>query len=390
MINTQSSIAEIKEREVSSRLNPLYSMGNHLVLDFYNVTAIDLNSYDEIDKTIREILSHTHVSILSNTFKKFDPQGVTVLYLLAESHFSIHTWPEHKCCAIDFYHCGDRSKRNLQIAEEKLCDLLGWENAKSALLLKRGQVSSYLTNDFLDRTDILRNVTFLHREKTPFQELRVYDSISMGRILVIDGLVQISSLSLGENDQYTINMAGLVINKTKIYDHVIIIGGGDLMIAAYILEKFPNVKKLTLCDIDERVIEVTKKFFRMGETCNKELESGRFEVVIGGGAGYLEKLLQEGKESTVSAIVVDCTDWVLDEDSVAAELYTPKFYETIYKMLVPGGGLCQQITRPFYIQSFSERAKKGGFESVDVSLVMVPEYGGEYPLAYCFKEEECG
>jgi len=151
MINT--NISDIKEQEVSQMLTPYPSMGNHLVLDFNNVTAIDLDDYENLDRQIRDILAFTHVAILESTHKKFQPQGVTILFLLAESHFSIHTWPEHRCCAIDFYHCGNRSKLNLQIAEERLCDLLGWENCTSTLLLKRGQVASYLTNDLLDKTE---------------------------------------------------------------------------------------------------------------------------------------------------------------------------------------------------------------------------------------------
>ena len=64
----------------------------------------------------------------------------------------------------------------------------------------------------------------------------------MGRILVFDGAVQISTLSLGENDHYTIDMTRLVIDANKDYETVIIIGGGDLPIAAHILEKYPRVK----------------------------------------------------------------------------------------------------------------------------------------------------
>lgn len=87
----------------------------------------------------------------------------------------------------------------------------------------------------------------------------------MGRILVLDGAVQISSKRF-ENDNYTKEMTENVVSKNKDYDHVMIIGGGDLIIAAYILKNFPKVKKVTVCDIDERVIEVTKHFFSIGKT----------------------------------------------------------------------------------------------------------------------------
>jgi len=360
-------------------------MGNHLILDFNNVTSVDLNDYEELDRKLREVLSHTHVCIEASTHKKFVPQGVTILYLLSESHFSIHPWPELKCCAIDFYHCGDRSLTNLRIAEEKLCDLLGWFNCTSTALVKRGCFTSYLTNDFLDKTEILRNVKLLHRERSKFQEIRVYDTLAIGRILVLDGAVQISSDCIGENDHYTIDMSRLVLEKDKEYEHVIIIGGGDLPIAAHVLEKYPGVKKLTVCEIDERVVELTKKFFQIGEICSREIEKGRLEVVIEGGATYMERLLSEGKQNSIGAVIIDCTDFALDENSIAAELFTPKFYNTIYQLLLPGSGFSQQITKPYYREAFSERANKGGFEKIDVYMSITPEYGGELPIAYVFK-----
>jgi len=360
-------------------------MGNHLVLDFNNVTSVDLDNYQELDSKLREVLSHTSVSIEAHSYKKFEPQGVTILYLLSESHFSIHTWPELQCCAIDFYHCGPRSNKNLAIAEEKLCDLFGWFNCTSTHLFKRGSVSSYLTNDFLDKTEILRNVKMLHREKSDFQELRVYDTLAMGRILVLDGAVQIATNSLGEHDNYTIDMTRLVLEKEKNYDHVVIIGGGDLPIAAHILQHYPNVKKLTVCEIDERVVEVTKRFFSIGEICSKEIESGRLEVVIEGGATYMERLLNDGHESTIGGVIIDCTDFALDESSIAAELFTPRFYENIHRLLLPGAKFSQQITKIFYRDAFEERATQGGFEKVDIWMCNTPEYGGELPLAHAGK-----
>jgi spermidine synthase len=385
METEKTTSASLQNENIHSTLMPYPSMGNHLVMDFNNVSTVDLNDFELLNEKLREVLSYTHVRIENHCYKKFEPQGVTILYLLSESHFSIHTWPELNCCAIDFYHCGDRSLTNLRIAEEKLCDLLGWENCSSACLFKRGSVSSYLTNDFLDKTEILRNVKFLHREKSEFQEIRVYDTLGMGRIMVLDGAVQISTNSLGENDNYTIDMARLALNKENTYDHVIIIGGGDLTIAAHVLKNYPNVKKLTVCEIDGRVVEVMKKFFDIGEICQKEIENGRLEVVIEGGASYMERLRKEGKESTVGGIIIDCTDFALDENSIAAELFTPAFYNNIYKLLKPGAGFSQQITKPYYRDAFTQRAQQGGFNSIDVFISLVREYGGELPIAVSIK-----
>jgi len=357
-------------------------MGTHLVLDFNNVESIDLNNYELLDTQLREILSHTHVAILNSCHKKFDPQGVTILYLLAESHFSIHTWPESKCCAIDFYHCGPFSHKNLKIAEEKLCDLFGWKNCTANLFLKRGNVSSYLCNDFYDRTDILKNVKLLHREVTPFQEMRVYDTIGLGRVLVLDNAVQVST----ECINYTKDNCFAVVKPDTPVDHVIIIGGGDLIIGAYLLKHFPLVKKVTICEIDGRVVDCVREYFADYFSIRDTIGNERLEVVIENGASYMKRLLEQGKNGSVGAIIIDCTDFCLDENSISAELFTPEFYNIIYNLLGDGCGFVQQITKPYYEEAWSDRVKKGGFALTKVIISETPEYGGELPLGTAFKK----
>jgi len=375
-----STLAETTMNLQDIQRKSVFDMGNHLILDFVN-TSVDLNNFEFLDGKLREILGKTTVTIESAVHKIFQPQGLTILYLLSESHFSIHTWPEVGSCAIDFYHCGNRSIANLKIAEVELCNLFGWENCSSFLLIKRGSSTCYLTNDFIDKTEILKNVKFLHREMTPFQEIRVYDTLAMGRILVLDGAVQISSKSL-DNDNYTKDITRFNLQKDRNYDHIIIIGGGDLVIAAHLLEQYPLIKKLTVCEIDNRVIEVTKKYFSFADIIHKELRTGRLEVIVKGGAEYMEELLASGEhQGKVGSIIIDCTDFALDENSIAAELFTPRFYKNIYDLLEDGGSFSQQITKIFYKDAFTDRVRSGGFDYVDFIMSSTPEYGGELPIA---------
>ncbi len=63
------------------------------------------------------------------------------------------------------------------------------------------------------------------------------------------------------------------------------------MIATEILRHYPKVKKVTVCEIDGRVVEVTKKYFSFADIVEEELASGRLEVVIESGATYLDRLV---------------------------------------------------------------------------------------------------
>lgn len=94
------------------------SKGRHLILDLYDCDAQLLDDYTGLQQLMETALQMSNATILRIIGEKFKPQGVTLLALLAESHASIHTWPELKYAAIDLYTCGD--KTNTQKAAEFL------------------------------------------------------------------------------------------------------------------------------------------------------------------------------------------------------------------------------------------------------------------------------
>jgi len=81
-----------------------------------------------------------------------------------------------------------------------------------------------------------------------------------------------------------------VIKKDTEYNHVLIIGGGDILIANYLLDNFPKIKKITVCDIDERVTVNVLKYFSIGEKMNKYINEGKLTVVHEDGASFARKL----------------------------------------------------------------------------------------------------
>lgn len=86
------------------------SNGRHLILDLYDCDPEILDDYKELQRLLEASLVMAGANILRIIGEKFEPQGVTLLALLAESHASIHTWPEMKYAAIDLYTCGDKTQ----------------------------------------------------------------------------------------------------------------------------------------------------------------------------------------------------------------------------------------------------------------------------------------
>jgi len=86
-------------------------MGKHYLLNLYDCSFVLLNDEQYLIKLLESAAILSGATVIQTIFKKFDPQGVTVICLLAESHISIHTWPEEGKAAADCYTCGDSNPK---------------------------------------------------------------------------------------------------------------------------------------------------------------------------------------------------------------------------------------------------------------------------------------
>ena len=82
-------------------------MGNHLLLEVYNVDFNLINDAISLQETMERGIVRAGMTILNVFSHCFTPQGCTIVIALAESHVSCHTWPEKGAIAIDVYTCGD-------------------------------------------------------------------------------------------------------------------------------------------------------------------------------------------------------------------------------------------------------------------------------------------
>jgi S-adenosylmethionine decarboxylase len=96
--------------------------GTHLLADFYGVAADRLTDTAYIDALLRAGAAAAGARILHSHFHSFgDAMGVTGVVLLAESHISIHTWPEFGFAAADIFMCGEaQPKLALDVIEHAL------------------------------------------------------------------------------------------------------------------------------------------------------------------------------------------------------------------------------------------------------------------------------
>jgi len=86
-------------------------LGHHILVSLYGVTFTLLDDIEGIRAAFEKAVEACGATVLNRFSHKFEPQGVTVVYALAESHLSVHSFPEKGCCAIDVYTCGNMSAR---------------------------------------------------------------------------------------------------------------------------------------------------------------------------------------------------------------------------------------------------------------------------------------
>jgi S-adenosylmethionine decarboxylase len=92
------------------------ALGKHALAHISGADFRDLNDENKLLSAFNRTVMNFHLEALYDPqIHKFEPQGLTGIILLAESHISIHTWPERGEAAVDVFTCGGRDSR--QIAE---------------------------------------------------------------------------------------------------------------------------------------------------------------------------------------------------------------------------------------------------------------------------------
>ena len=88
-----------------------FEMGQHLLLEVYDCTFQQLNSTHFLRSIFTKAILRSEMIILNEYTHKFNPCGVTLMFALAESHVSCHTWTESGILNADFFTCGEKYPR---------------------------------------------------------------------------------------------------------------------------------------------------------------------------------------------------------------------------------------------------------------------------------------
>ncbi len=217
--------------------------------------------------------------------------------------------------------------------------------------------------------------------KTPFQDLAVIETVQFGRMLVLDGMVQTT-----EKDEFVYHemISHVAMQAHPNPQHVLVIGGGDGGAIREIL-KYDTVETATLVEIDEAVVEMSKKYL---PTISAGLTDSRVTVLVEDGIEHVRQSV--GK---YDVILVDSTEPV----GPAIGLFAEEFYANIYRALKKDGIFVAQTESPFFNRDLIRNAHariSRVFPVAKLYLASIPTYpSGLWSFtagSKCYDPEVCG
>jgi spermidine synthase len=207
----------------------------------------------------------------------------------------------------------------------------------------------------------------LARSRSAYQDIVVFESASHGRVLVLDGAVQITEADEFVYQEMLAHVPLLAHGQAR---RVLVIGGGDGGVLRRVLEH-RTIERAVMVEIDGEVIRLTRE--HMPGIAGDAWSDPRAEVVVGDGLRYLA----ESPESAFDIVIVDSTDPV----GVAETLFTEQFYRDCARALGPAGLVVSQSGVPFMqgqelAQSSLRRAS--AFAHATAYVAAVPTYVGGF------------
>jgi len=216
----------------------------------------------------------------------------------------------------------------------------------------------------------------LARTKSDFQDIVVFESFTHGRVMLLDGVVQITEADEFVYQEMIAHVPLLAHGDAR---RVLIIGAGDGGVLRRVLQH-RTVERAVMVEIDGEVIRLAREF--LPAIGGDAWDDPRAEVIVGDGIDYV----RQGEAGAFDAIIVDSTDPI----GVGEALFTDEFYENAARLLSGRGLIVNQCGVPF-MQADELREtnlrRARSFPDTWAYVAAVPTYvGGFMTLGWAAKD----
>ncbi len=216
----------------------------------------------------------------------------------------------------------------------------------------------------------------LARVQSAFQDIMVFDSASHGRVMLLDGVVQITEADEFVYQEMLTHVPLLAHGAAR---RVLIIGAGDGGVLRRVL-MHAGVEQAVMVEIDGEVIRLARE--HLPNIGGDAWDDARAQVIVGDGIDYV----RTAPDASVDVIIVDSTDPI----GVGEVLFTDAFYANAARVLADGGLVVNQCGVPFMqadeLRDTSARRARF-FPHVGAYVAAVPTYvGGFMTLGFAAKQ----
>lgn len=207
------------------------------------------------------------------------------------------------------------------------------------------------TQRFFDRHDASHGLYFdatdvLVHERSQFQDIHILETEKHGRVMLLDG---VTMLTQSTHHVYHEHMVHIPLACVAAPRRVLVIGGGDGGTVTE-LTKYPQIEQIHLCEIDGRVVDVSREFL---PDIAAGLDDPRVDIRIGDGAAYLAD-----NPGRFDAVIIDSTD-ICEEahegTDIASPLASEAFFEDLKAGLADGGVAMQMLGSPTFYRAGMEK-----------------------------------
>ncbi|NRB76039.1 MAG: adenosylmethionine decarboxylase, partial [Verrucomicrobiales bacterium] len=320
------------------------TLGQHSIVDFWGCDREILDDEAALTALLEQAAELAGATVISSNSHKFEYQGATAVTILAESHLSIHTWPEAGYAAVDFYTCGDTEAK---VAHDMIEKALGAEKSFARAFL-RGDRSAEIESVSEPSTGLCCGLNaeknwfvegaipgsregnighgfavteVLLEERSAFQEYLVFDSPLFGRVLVLDGVIQLSTSDEHIYHEMLVHPPMLANDNPK---RVLVIGGGDGGTLREILKHDPE--EVVMIDIDEQFVRSIAK--HLPTLHNGSFEDPRLKLLFEDANVAIDRY-----KDYFDVAIIDCNDAL----GPSEPLFEESFYSRISTSLKSGG-----------------------------------------------------
>jgi len=341
----------------------MVKVGEHITLDIIGTKKEYSPSFFE--KLLYKIAKKAKVTVLEISKHRFEPQGFTLVALLAESHMSFHTFPEKNIISFDFFTCA-------KVSPAVALNIIKKEIEHKRIVKKefnRDTVALYddiYNSPGLKKFYVVNNVLEDFTSKVG-QHIEILDLEQFGKSLFIDNELQVASK---DEHLYSSTFVNSSLKLSKAKDKTAIIGGGDGGVARECISKDFNF--IDWFELDPEVVEVCNK--HLSKIGNKAAKKNSVKCIWGDAFESIKSV----EDNRYDKIFID-----LNDDQYCIDL-AAKNMKSFKRILKPNGVITAQVgsqdKKPKQVDNWQE-IFSNNFGNSKLDRIYIPSFDCNWNFA---------